>query len=242
LKQLNRWWVPDEEEGDGYKAWTPETWQNYFCQFTVDFFCLNKKRICIDIGANVGQTTIGFSPYFREIKSFEANPIVFECFQKNLVEYNVKNAIGYNYGIGPEEKLSTFKYRVGSSGISRFIGDNETAETESLLLSDLPIKTLDSFNFLEVDLIKLDIEGYEAHALLGAKDTILYNKPTIVLEIARKHYSQKERIPIIMKNMGYVGLFKRRSDYYYVPVEKGIEVVTNLLKNFPENNWELNGI
>jgi FkbM family methyltransferase len=240
MKRLNNWWVPDQENSNSLTTWTPEQWQNYFCQFTVDFFCLNKKRLCVDIGANVGQTTIAFSPYFREVKSFEPNPIVYECLEKNIKEYNLKNVRTYNVGIGHEEGSLDFKYVSESSGKSRFIGQHET--NEDTTIKSLPIKTLDSFNFLEVDLIKMDIEGHEAHALLGAKDTILYNKPTVVLEIAKAHFSQQERIPIIMKNMGYVGLFKRRSDYYYVPVERAIQVVTNLLKNHEKNNWKLDGI
>ena len=44
------------------------------------------------------------------------------------------------------------------------------------------MKTIDSFNFQNVDYIKLDIQGYELPALHGAKNTILKHKPTINIE------------------------------------------------------------
>ena len=43
-------------------------------------------------------------------------------------------------------------------------------------------KKLDAFNFDNVDLIKIDAEGYELPVLEGAKETILHNKPWIQIE------------------------------------------------------------
>jgi len=44
------------------------------------------------------------------------------------------------------------------------------------------MKTLDSFAFDSVDIIKIDAEGYELPVLQGAKKTILRNKPWIQIE------------------------------------------------------------
>lgn len=43
-------------------------------------------------------------------------------------------------------------------------------------------RTLDRFNFDRVDLNKLDIQGAEYVALLGARSTILRNRPGLMVE------------------------------------------------------------
>ena len=47
---------------------------------------------------------------------------------------------------------------------------------------DNEIKTLDSFEFDRVDIIKIDAEGYELPVLQGAKETILRNRPWVQIE------------------------------------------------------------
>ena len=44
------------------------------------------------------------------------------------------------------------------------------------------LQTLDSYNFQNVDIIKIDVEGFEVPVLEGAKETILSNKPWIQIE------------------------------------------------------------
>ena len=44
------------------------------------------------------------------------------------------------------------------------------------------MRTLDSYNFTDVDIIKIDVEGYEVPLLHGAKQTILSNRPWIQIE------------------------------------------------------------
>jgi FkbM family methyltransferase len=45
------------------------------------------------------------------------------------------------------------------------------------------VNTLDSFNFENVSVLKIDVQGYEPKVLDGAKETILKNKPVIFIEV-----------------------------------------------------------
>lgn len=55
-------------------------------------------------------------------------------------------------------------------------------------------------NGLEVGLIKLDVEGYELEALIGAKETIKKFKPVIVISVYHKGQDLFE-VPKLVKNL-----------------------------------------
>ena len=47
---------------------------------------------------------------------------------------------------------------------------------------EVEARTLDSFEFASVGLIKLDIQGAEYSALIGARETILRHRPVLLIE------------------------------------------------------------
>ncbi len=42
---------------------------------------------------------------------------------------------------------------------------------------------VNSLNLQQIDFIKIDVEGFEGHVLRGARQTLLSNKPVVVLEL-----------------------------------------------------------
>ena len=68
------------------------------------------------------------------------------------------------------------------------------------------VKTLDSFNFENIGLIKIDTEGYEVPILLGAKETIQRNKPRLIIEVHKVNKSYQEELKTtteILKELNY---------------------------------------
>tara|TARA_B100000683_G_scaffold214690_1_gene209897 strand:+ start:595 stop:1641 length:1047 start_codon:yes stop_codon:yes gene_type:complete len=57
-------------------------------------------------------------------------------------------------------------------------------ETQNLV--PVPARTIDSYNFEDVDAIKIDVEGSELLVMQGAKDTIERCRPSIQVEIVPK--------------------------------------------------------
>jgi len=62
----------------------------------------------------------------------------------------------------------------------------------------VPMIALDSLALTDIDLIELDLEGYEYDALLGAKETIERNKPVLIIENAADEVKQ------FLSTLGYV--------------------------------------
>ena len=55
---------------------------------------------------------------------------------------------------------------------------------------NVPARTIDSYNFEEVDAIKIDVEGTELFVIEGAKDTIDRCRPSVQVEIVPKQCQQ----------------------------------------------------
>jgi hypothetical protein len=73
----------------------------------------------------------------------------------------------------------------------------------------VPVKRLDDFGFADVSFIKIDVEGHESQVLAGATNTILRERPTILVEIEQRHLGE---IPITdvfeqLAELGYRGYF-----------------------------------
>ena len=54
----------------------------------------------------------------------------------------------------------------------------------------VPARTIDSYNFEDVDAIKIDVEGSELYVIEGAKDTIDRCRPSVQVEIVPKQCKQ----------------------------------------------------
>jgi FkbM family methyltransferase len=109
----------------------------------------------------------------------------------------------YDVGLGPEEADTEIVIRPNNAGHNhinnedrpRWTGKKWIPRTEKHHKVDyekvpVKIKTLDSYNFENVDIIKIDVEGFEYDVLLGATETIKKWKPVVQVEMV---YGQPHR-------------------------------------------------
>ena len=61
---------------------------------------------------------------------------------------------------------------------------------------------LDEFFLDNLSFVKMDVEDFEKEALEGAKETILRNKPVIVIEISAKNEKRNQTLALL-KEWGY---------------------------------------
>jgi FkbM family methyltransferase len=129
-----------------------------------------KLRSFVDIGAHLGFWSLYMSNIFETVYSFEPNIETYEFLKRNTE--NNKNILLHNIALGDEEILVDISYFGDNSGQSKVVKNGSSVEC----------KTLDSLNLSNIDLIKLDCEGFEFFALKGSEKTIKKYKPIIVLE------------------------------------------------------------
>ena len=135
---------------------------------------LDKKRTAIDVGGNLGLWSRVMCLDFDSVQAFE--PVSEYC------EYFVKNApmaTLHNVALSDEEMIITMACATNGS-----CGDTapQVNKRKEKALQEVGTVLLDSYCFVDVDFIKVDCEGYEYHVLQGAEQTILSNKPVIIVE------------------------------------------------------------
>ena len=166
----------------------------------------DQHRICIDIGANVGLWACDLVKSFEQVIAFEPVAEFRQCFQKNVAS---SNYVIHPVALGRTETMIEMNIVQGNTGHSHI-------DPTSIGKGTIPLKTLDSFNFTNVDMIKIDVEGFEEEILAGAMKTIEFNKPVIVVEQQKHEYkdaiADKPSIKIL-ESWGYQVIDQVKKDW-----------------------------
>lgn len=152
------------------------------------------RRTVIQAGGNVGVWAAKLAESgFRRVHTFEPDPANYACMERNLTADNVRM---YFAALGNE---------IGTVSMVR---DEDNCGASFVKAgSDVPVMRIDDLILDACDLICLDIEGYELHALQGAKRTIGKFRPVIVAE--DKGLSERYAVPMgavakyLEDNFGY---------------------------------------
>ena len=141
-----------------------------------------KDPVIFDGGANVGEYTEACAE-IGTVYAFEPASSPFSKLQRRFE--GVENVKPFQYALSNESRSMILKYDMDSSQIASVV--NLNYEHYHIAMSNeetVQSITIDAFcNKLEVDrinLLKLDIEGSEYFALLGAKNMIALNKIDLI--------------------------------------------------------------
>ena len=129
-------------------------------------------RCAVDGGAHIGTWTRELARHFVRVIAFEPAFDSYTCLIANCGKLaNVDfpcAALGDTYGRGAMRDDAT---RPGNTG-ARYLGPGE----------EVGIVPLDEFELRDLDFLKLDLEGYELHALIGAAHTLRSCRPVVLIE------------------------------------------------------------
>lgn len=122
----------------------------------------------VDIGAHCGLWSMHLAQHFRQLHAFEPVAAHRDCWVRNM---EGRAGLLYPCALGETEGKVAIRTAADSSGDSWVDG-----------VGDIPLRRLDSFDFLDVDFIKLDCEGYELFALRGGEETLKRCRPCVIVE------------------------------------------------------------
>lgn len=183
---------------------------NFFDIHTIkqaDEFFKDKANI-LDIGANIGNNAIYYALIRNANKIYAFEPIkdTFEILCQNIELNALQDKIyPYNVALGLQEGKAVIKNRPADNcGGTEIETDNN---------GDLIIKSLDSFEFDEkIDFVKIDVEGFEAQVLLGAKAFLNKHKPIIAIEIHAHKFEESSKV---LQSLDYE-IIKQISEYDFI--------------------------
>jgi len=176
VKRLNTWVPADDRFTDRWMVGKSRKGKVFGCEdmaYRVSDYLTTKIRKFLDCGSFVGWVTRYWSDKVDEVHSWEPNPVSQACWEMNCKD--LKNATLHKKGLSNTQSQSFLKFNTPLHYGNCTLNDTQGTPVE--------ITTIDSYNFTDVDLIKIDVEGNEMKLLEGAKQTIKTNKPFIQIEI-----------------------------------------------------------
>ena len=163
---------------------------------------LGPEDTALDAGANIGFHTVNMALRCKKVYSFEPQRLIYNLLSTNILFSDVSKKVDqYRYGLSDSngtlemEPLANHDERDGSHNYGgRGLIDEGKGEEQVIL------KTFDGFN-LDIDLLKIDIQGHELYAIRGMMNTLQRCKPWILLE----NYIDLENDQLVIEKLKGIG-------------------------------------
>ncbi len=144
-----------------------------------------ERAVFLDIGTNVGHHALFMASHAEQIHAFEPNPALWPLIKEKITVNGVQNIILHQCGLGATSGKPPLYLGPESGGSSLIPGANRICSSNSV-----PVTIVRGDDFFretginKLDLIKLDIEGFEKHAIAGMSRHIDKWRPIIMIEIS----------------------------------------------------------
>jgi FkbM family methyltransferase len=156
--------------------------------------------VIYDVGANIGAFALKLSAALQasnvsaRVHTFEPSKTIYGRLIANqqLNETTLIQIINHNIAISDCDGLMHLSNSVENSGAGRLINGTQFYDDQNITGATIPghqvkVRSLDSFRseieIEAVDFIKIDVEGFEPHVIMGGVETIQKNKPSLYIEI-----------------------------------------------------------
>jgi len=163
---------------------------------------LEPGGVALDVGANVGTVTVPLAQAAQRVGArviaFEPFPNNVEWLHQNLQLNNLEQLVtvvesGLSSVSGEATLLLREDFESGAT-----VGNSSVAEpgnAEHFRRVTIQLNTLDAlwptYGSPRLDIIKIDIEGHEDRFLEGARETLIPNRPVILMEVNRSFYRKR---------------------------------------------------
>jgi len=177
-----------------------------------------RTRCCVDVGANIGNHCLHFSTRFDKVLAFEPNPLAVDLLRWNLRANAIHNVTVHAVGLAEQPSTATMSIvdrNLGATHLDAQSGADSSggehvhvtlARGDDLLLAEDV-----------VDMIKIDVEGFELDVLRGLRRTLERHRPIVLAEALPSRIDPTTgttRASDLLAGLGYVPfemLWGRRS-------------------------------
>ncbi len=167
--------------------------------YETEGFLPGSSTIVVDVGAQYGDFTILCSKIHqaKHVHAFEPIPENVQIMRDFLSLNNASNVSIHECGLSDEDTTMELS----------FTGSMLQANRTGITKKTLEFRRLDSLS-LKPDLLKIDVEGYELHVLKGGLDTLINNRPRLIVEVHSLRLGNE--VTRILRMVGYKVAKRRR--------------------------------
>lgn len=205
-----------------------------------DFVCflrmLSEGDNVLDIGANLGVTTVALAGRVKRVFAFEPIPFQYATLEKMTARFGAGRVRAFRQALGDREAevemLVPTTQGAVLHGLSHVRAANEARDGSELrfTVSQVRLDSIAELQSLPIKAIKIDVENHEYHVLQGAKRLLRRNRPLVLCELWDNRNRQKcldffdSRDYDVMVRSGrrfveYTPRFRHRQDFLFVPRE-----------------------
>jgi FkbM family methyltransferase len=179
--------------------------------------CGGKPELVVVVGTHVGALLIPLARASQHIVGYEPDTKNFSLLQVNLLLNQVINATVTNAAVGAGEGKALFarnSLNTGNSSLTTEAGGN--AVSVDVVSLDGTLTQFDQ----PIDLMVMDVEGHEYHALKGATRT-LERVQRLYIEYAPEHLKAHDSTPgalleLLGQHFNHMYVLGEKVDYYNV--------------------------
>jgi len=139
-----------------------------------------RKKLFVDIGANIGRYTIAAQKkfHYKNVIAIEANPVTFSVLQRNITLNDLTaTTITVQTALSDHEGLVRFESDEFNPGGAHVMNASHTKMTENKITEIEAMKASIVFDMYhiggrDIDCIKIDVEGFEYEVLSGMRDIL----------------------------------------------------------------------
>jgi len=153
----------------------------------LDLIPAARRRILLDVGANIGTHALRFAQEFATVHAFEPNPAVFSDLQRNAGLNGAANLHLHNLGLADRAALLDFHaIPKANAGLGTF-SQVEQYDMKLEVIGQARVERGD--DYLRglvaggVDAVKIDVQGFEPEVLRGLRSILADCRPYIWFEV-----------------------------------------------------------
>ena len=136
----------------------------------------------IDVGANRGVFAYAFSGIVDRVEAFEPNPDCAAFAQRMLGARARVHALALGDSNGTADLVVPMSEEGEALHLAGSLGQAGGRQVETVRFP-VEVRTLDSYRFEDVRVVKVDVEGSELAVLEGGRQTILHDRPALIVEL-----------------------------------------------------------
>lgn len=180
----------------------------------IDAIC-KPEDVFIEVGANVGGWTLAAARAVGRggrVLAFEPTPRVAETLRKTVKANRFHQVKVFELALAEMSGTRRFSVERGNTGVSR-LGAMSNDSCRAFDLIDVKTAQLGEVARAEqltrLDVIKIDVEGFECNVLRGPQDVLRRFKPALILETGHETLESRAGIQGLLSQLAYsiVGVF-----------------------------------